>query len=120
MKVQGPQGMSGANIAGTEVTFDKKGVSNDIPDAVAKELIESHGCVMLGATKVDAAPPIDDKFTDMSRPDVIGYIKGKGIPFSVSADTEDLRALARSQYTPEERAADAAAAQAKADAAKAQ
>jgi hypothetical protein len=108
MKLQAFPGCSGATVAGEQITIDKDGTC-DVSPAAAKELCESHGFTVFGAQK--AAPPIviEDKFSDMGRAEVIGYIRSKGVSFAPSADSDALRAIARSQYTPAEREADAAA-----------
>lgn len=109
MKVQAFPGCSGATVAGEQIVLDKDGVADVSPDAAA-QLIESHGFTLFGAKQAPPPVIIEDKFSDMGRAEIIGYIKSKSVSFVPSSSTDDLRAVARSQYTPAEREADAAAA----------
>jgi hypothetical protein len=110
MKLQAFPGCSGATYGGEQITIAADGTS-DVSEAAAKELCGSHGFTVFGAKKVSAADkPPADKFDDMSRAEVIGYIKAKGNAVVPSTDTETLKAQARSLYSPAEKAADAAAA----------
>jgi hypothetical protein len=113
MKLQAFPGCSGATVGGEQIEIDANGVCDVSPDA-AKVLCESHGFAVFGEKKVKAVAPIDDKFTDMGRPEIIGYVKSKGVQFAPATSTDELRAVARTQYSPEERAADLAAAEARA------
>ena len=108
MKIQAYPGCSGATVGGEQIEIAVDGTC-EVSAAAAKELCESHGFMPYGEKKVaQADKPPRDKFDDMSRAEMIGYIKSKGLPVVPSTGNDELRALARTQYSPEERAADAA------------
>jgi hypothetical protein len=109
MKLQAFTGCSGATVGGEQIVIEKDGTC-EVSPAAAKELCESHGFTAFGEKKAAEVAVIQDKFTDMGRAEVIGYIKSKGVTFAPSTETDALRALARTQYTPAERLADEAAA----------
>jgi hypothetical protein len=109
MKLQAPPGTTSISHAGEPVTIEADGTC-EVSNAAALHLCDSFGFTLAGKDK--AAPkekPIEDKFTGMSRPELIGYIKSKNLPFVPSTSDEAARAIARSQYSPEERKADEAA-----------
>lgn len=107
MKILAPKGTTSASHAGEEIEFNSEGIA-EVSTAVGKHLCDSFGFTVPGEKQVEKAKLPDDKFTDMSRAEVIGYLKEKGLPVVPSTDTDTLKAQARVQYSPEERAADAA------------
>jgi len=111
MKLLAPQGTSSISIAGENFEIAADGTVDVSGSATVRELCESFGFTVFGEKPAAAAEkPVQDKFTDMSRAELIGYIKSKGLPVVPSTDTDTLRATARTQYSPAERAADEAAA----------
>jgi hypothetical protein len=108
MKLLAPAGTTGISIAGETIELGQDG-SCEVSPSAARELCDSHGFTVFGEKKEEVVKPPPDKFDDMSRAEVIGYIKSKGLPVVPSTDTETLKAQARTQYSPAERLADAAA-----------
>lgn len=109
MKYLAPAGCTGVSYGGETITLAADGTC-DVSETIGRHLCDSFGFTVDGASKAASmpkAPP--DKFDDMSRAEIIGYIKSKGLPVVPSTDTDALRAVARSQYSPAEREADAAA-----------
>jgi hypothetical protein len=111
MKLQSPQGTSSISIAGEDYEMAADGTVEVSSAAVARELCDTFGFTVAG-TKAEpkAEKPPPDKFDDMSRAEIIGYLKSKQQTVVPQTDTDTLRAQARAQYSPAERAADAAAA----------
>lgn len=107
MKLKAPEGTSSISVGGENIDIAADGTC-EVSGALAHELCDSFGFTVFGANKTAQAAPVIDKFTDMSRAEIIGYIKGKGLPVVPSTDTDTLRAQARTQYSPAERAADEA------------
>ncbi|MET4238617.1 hypothetical protein [Bradyrhizobium sp. RT10b] len=120
MKLLAPIGTSSISLGGESLEIDNDGTVTVSGVAAVRELCDTHGFTIFNAEKPAAPaekPPVD-KFTDMSRAEIIGYIKSKGLPVVPQTGTEELRAAARLQYSPDERAADDAAAKAAAEAGK--
>jgi hypothetical protein len=110
MKLLAPQGTSSISIAGESFEIAVDGTVEVSSSATANELCDSFGFTKAGEKPAAAeVKQPADKFTDMSRAELIGYIKSKGLPVVPSTDNDTLRATARTQYSPEERAADEAA-----------
>lgn len=119
MKLLAPIGTSSISLAGENLEIENDGTVTVSGVAAVRELCDTHGFTIFNAKPAPAAEtPIVDKFTDMSRAEVIGYIKAKGLPVVPQTGNDELRAIARLQYSPEERAADDAAAKAAAEAGK--
>jgi hypothetical protein len=111
MKLQAPQGTNSISIAGENYEIAEDGTVEVSSTAAGRELCDTFGFTVAG-TKVEpkAEKPPPDKFDDMSRAEIIGYLKSKQQAVVPATDTDTLRAQARAQYSPAERAADAAAA----------
>jgi hypothetical protein len=103
MRILAPEGTLSISHGGENVEIVDGAC--DVSSATAAHLCDSFGFTVEGAKQADPKMP-DDKFSNMSRAEVIGYIKGKGLPVIPSSETEKLRAVARAQYSPEERAED--------------
>lgn len=109
MKLIPPEGTSSISVGGEQYEIGTDGTLDVSSTTTARELCDSFGFTVQGAAPaVPMEPKIQDKFTDMSRAEIIGYIKGKDLPVVPQTDTNTLRAQARTQYSPAEREADAA------------
>ena len=108
MKLLTPQGTSSISIAGESFEIAVDGTVEVSSSATANELCDSFGFTKAGEKPAAEVKQPADKFTDMSRAELIGYIKSKGLPVVPSTDNDTLRATARTQYSPEDRAADEA------------
>jgi hypothetical protein len=110
MKLQAPEGTSSISIEGEAFDMATDGTVDVSSTKTSRMLCDSFGFTVHGGKPAVASDkPPADKFTDMSRAEIIGYIKGKGLAVVPATETEMLRAQARTQYSPAERIADAAA-----------
>jgi hypothetical protein len=109
MKLQSFPGCSGAAVGSEQIIIAEDGTCEVSPETAAV-LCDTHGFTVYGKKVVapEDKPP-EDKFDAMSRAECISYIKAKGFPVVPNTGNEELRAFARTQYSPQERAADAAA-----------